>query len=226
MTDFEKLVTALLNGESVTITPNTDFERYLIACIEGSGTEGLPTPNSRMDVLLYQLAEKIGNGDIGVAPADGTQTYILRTPAGEEVAAVLVEEATVFTATANDIREGTVAATESGVTTGTKVIPSYNTSEGYVLIPSGKEFKITALQALDKYDFTKLQVIICPYAGSVKGSVSAEKVVIDEKVYPVNSTDSLATVVRDSATKSINMGISNDSSSLYLLRYITFKEIY
>lgn len=68
MTDFEKLVTALLNGETVTITPNTDFERYMLACINGTGTDGLPVPNSVMDILLYQLVEKMagsvsGGGD-------------------------------------------------------------------------------------------------------------------------------------------------------------------
>jgi hypothetical protein len=62
MTDFEKMVTALLNGESVDLEPNCRCEEYLKACIEGTGTDSLPTPRSRMDILLWQLAEKASSG--------------------------------------------------------------------------------------------------------------------------------------------------------------------
>jgi hypothetical protein len=62
MTDFEKMVTALLNGESVDLEPNCRCEEYLKACIEGKGTDSLPTPRSRMDILLWQLAEKASSG--------------------------------------------------------------------------------------------------------------------------------------------------------------------
>lgn len=150
------------------------------------------------------------------------ETYILVTEEGEEFPAVLVDEAIVFDATANDIRLGTTAATQFGVTEGTKVIPSYHTEEGYWLIPSGSAFSIPMDEL---YDFTKLQVIICPWVGSIAGSVAAEKISLDEKVYAVNSTESLATVERDSENKEINLGITNDSGSLYLIRYFTYKEI-
>lgn len=151
-----------------------------------------------------------------------TMTYILVTEDGTEVPAVVVDEEVVFTATANDIREGTVAATASGVTTGMKVIPSYHTEEGYCVIPSGSAFSIPAGSL---YDFTKMQAIICPWNGSFAGSVAAEKVSIDENVYAVNSTESLATVSRDSENEAINFGITNDSESSYLVRYFTYKEI-
>ena len=154
---------------------------------------------------------------------ENTQTYILIDEDGNEIPAVLVEEKTVFTATANDIRLGTVAATETGVTTGEKVIPSYHTTEGYELIPSGSAFAIPFGDKL--YDFTKLQVIICPWAGSIAGSVAAEKVSLDENIYAVNSTESLAVVSRDSENLSINLNITNESENLYLVRYFTYKEI-
>ena len=66
---------------------------------------------------------------------DGTQMYILVDEDGTEVPAVLVEEETVFNATANDIREGMVAATDAGVIVGTKEIPAYITTEGVQAIP-------------------------------------------------------------------------------------------
>ena len=45
-------------------------------------------------------------------------TYLLYDEAGNEFVGVVVSEETVFTATANDIRKGTVAVTEKGVTEG------------------------------------------------------------------------------------------------------------
>lgn len=157
---------------------------------------------------------------------DDTMTYILVDEEGTEAVGVVVDELTVFDATANDIREGTTAATADGVTAGTKVIPSYHTSEGYRFIPKGKEFSLPTLVSLGRYDFTKFQAIICPFNGSIAKSVAAEKVAIDEGVYAVNSSDLLSSVIKDSETKSINLGIINESESLYLLRYFTYKEIY
>ena len=49
----------------------------------------------------------------------GTPTYTLLMQDGTEVIAVEFDEELVFTATADDIRKGTVAATASGVTVGT-----------------------------------------------------------------------------------------------------------
>lgn len=153
-------------------------------------------------------------------------TLILRDEAGTEVVAVSVGEETEFTATENDIRQGKIAATENGVTEGTKVIPSKHTTEGYRMIPNGSEFETSPFMALDLHDFTKLQVIICPFANSISESVAAEKVAINENVYAVNSTEIIATVTKDGENKKINLGITNNSGSPYVLRYFTYKEIY
>ena len=167
-------------------------------------------------MTLDQMATEVGKME------EEAQTYILEDENGNEVTAVFVENETVFDATADDIRIGKTAATGSGVVVGTKVIPAYHTEEGYSLIPTGSAFTIP----LDElYDFTKLQAVICPWSGSVSGSVAAEKVSIDENVYAVNSTESLSTVSRDSENKEINLGITNESGSLYLIRYFTYKEI-
>lgn len=170
--------------------------------------------------LQGQLTHKRLFGKMNAA---GTaETYTIITSDGEKIQAVVVGEEVVFTATADDIRVGAVAATGDGVTVGTKVIPSYHTEEGYSLIPAGSAFTIPMDEL---YDFTKLQAIICPWAGNLAGSVAAEKVSIDENVYAVNSTESIATVTRDSENKEINLGITNESGSLYLVRYFTYKEI-
>ena len=151
-------------------------------------------------------------------------TFILQDENGVEVVATAVSEEMVFDATENDIREGKTAATLNGVTVGTKVIPSYHTSEGYKIVTSGSTYEIVLVG--ERYDFTKFQAIICPYNGSIEKSVAADKVAIGEGVYAVNSTDLLATVTKDSETKSINLGIANESENLYVLRYFTYKEIY
>ena len=153
-------------------------------------------------------------------------TFVLTDENGDTIAATFVKEQTDFNATANDIREGYVAATSEGVVTGEKVIPSYHTSEGYSLIPANGEFTIKYLKSLDRYDFTKLQAIICPFSGSIAESVAAVKVSIDGKVYEVNSSVVVAEVVKDSENKCIDFSITNESDTPCLLRYFTYKEIY
>lgn len=221
MSRVEQMLMALLNDSSSDLIPKSRIEEYLDNCVDGDGTEGLPPPKSRVGILLYQLAEKL-KGGVVVGDAEG-QTYLLLDESGNEVLAALVDEDVNLTATEDDIREGATAVTEAGVTTGTKVIPSYHTTEGARVIRPGRAFEIVFDDEL--YDFTKLQAIICPYAGGLASSVAAEKVAIEDGVYPANSTELLATVSRDSKNKSINLGIVNNSDSMYLLRFFTYKEI-
>lgn len=149
--------------------------------------------------------------------------YMLVDENGNEVPAVFAGDDIVFTATENDIRLGSTAATERGITVGTKDIPKYRTYEGVVAIPSGSAYSIS-LPVHDAYDFTKLQAIICPYNISLANSVGAEKVSIEGKVYPVNSLTELATVTVDHENKSIHMGITNEEPALRVIRYFTYKE--
>lgn len=150
--------------------------------------------------------------------------YIFVDENGKEVVGVLVEERTVFDATDNDVREGKVYAGDTGPSTGTKVIPTYHTEAGYSYIPNGSSFTISFID--EQYDYTKLQAIICPYNTSFAKSVAADKIVIDDGLYTVNSTELVASITKDSTNKTINLGITNDSGSPYVLRYFTYKEIY
>lgn len=166
-----------------------------------------------------------GGGESGGDDSD-TQTYILVDESGNEVPAVLVEEKTVFNATANDIREGMVAATDEGVVTGTKVIPGYNTIEGIRYIPAGGAFTIPNPNAtIDYYDYTKLQAIFCVFNTTLPNSVGADKVSIDNGVYNVNSTEAITTVIKDHESKLINFGIVNNTDKPYVLRFFTYKEV-
>ena len=67
---IEMLLNALINGETIDFEPQSRMEAYLKNCINNSKTEGLPPPESRVDALLYKLAE---NGS-GVDTSDATAT--------------------------------------------------------------------------------------------------------------------------------------------------------
>lgn len=154
-----------------------------------------------------------------------TGTYILVDKNGNEVPAVFVENETALTATANDIRLGKTAVTDSGVTKGTKDIPAYHTTEGFAAVPVGSEFEIW-IPRENGYDFTKLQAILCPFNTSVAQSVAAEKVAIENNVYVAGSTEALATITVDHETKKIKLGIKNDGDVPFVIRYFTYKEEY
>lgn len=55
---IETLLNALINGETITgFKPQSRAEECLLAAVNKSGTEGLPDPQSRLDALLYLLAD-------------------------------------------------------------------------------------------------------------------------------------------------------------------------
>lgn len=60
----EKMLTALLNGESVAFEPRSRVEAYLKNCCERCGCEGLPEPRARVEALLYRLAETLGGNGL------------------------------------------------------------------------------------------------------------------------------------------------------------------
>lgn len=75
--NFEKLLQALLNGETVDIQPHSRMEAYLKNCCEGCGCDGLPEPVTRADALLYALAEKLAGG------GTSEQGNLYKAPANE-----------------------------------------------------------------------------------------------------------------------------------------------
>lgn len=149
------------------------------------------------------------------------RTYILVDEDGKEFTATFVDNETALDATPNDIRLGKLAATDTGVTVGEKMIPSYHTSEGTKVITAGSQIKITNL---NNCNYTKLQALICVYQSSLSSSVATEKVSINGKVYAVGSTDVLAEVIVESENKAIDFGLVNDSESPRVIRYFTYKE--
>lgn len=62
---IEELLNTLITDGSTDLVPQTEVEMYLKACIDKTGTSGLPEPTSRMTLLLKQLADKLANGGGG-----------------------------------------------------------------------------------------------------------------------------------------------------------------
>lgn len=158
-------------------------------------------------------------------PAGGfgyPKTFIITDENGNELTAVLTDSVKVFDATANDIRLGKLAATDNGITEGTKEIPAYHTQFGTKLVKDGEEF----LLYITNYDYTKLQAIFCPFNTILEDSVAADRVVIDDRVYPVGVTASDGAIAVNHELERIEFGITNNSGKDCVIRYFTCKEIY
>ena len=151
------------------------------------------------------------------------KTFIIEDSDGNEITAVVVDQETVFTATDNDVREGYVYAGDSGVSVGSKNIPAYITTQESALIFPGENFSIV-LEYHNKYDYTQLQGIIAKFNTSFWDSVATDKIVLNNNVYAVNSTDIVANVTKNDITKSIDFNIVNDTDEIYIIHYFTYKE--
>lgn len=158
-----------------------------------------------------------------VGGAGLAQTYILEDDNGNEIVGVVSDEEVVLDATENDVREGKTFASDLGVKTGEKEIPAYHTTVGIKAILIGSDFTIE-IPGNNRYDFTKLQAIICPFNTSTDDSVSTEKVSIDGKVYDARSVEPLAIVTVDHDNKAVKLGITNTGTVPYIIRYFTYKE--
>jgi hypothetical protein len=153
------------------------------------------------------------------------KTFVIYDESGNELTGVVTDAEYMFDADPkNDIREGKTAVTDDGVVVGQKVIPHYHTSHGAKAVPAGSNFTIK-LPHLDKYDYTVFHGIICLYNTTLANSTAAEKISVLDAVYPVQSAVSISKVTKDADTKSINLGLTNDSGKPCVLRYITYKEI-
>lgn len=162
---------------------------------------------------------------IGGRPSS-PKTIKFLTNSGQEIQAVLVDTETVFTAEANDVREGKTFASDYGVGVGNRVIPAYHTFEGYRIIPAGSAVTIpNQMASIDSYDYTKLQVIICAFNSNVADSVSAEKISVYDKVHNVQTVDVVSEVIKNHESKNVDLGIINDSGTIWILRYFMYKEI-
>lgn len=151
------------------------------------------------------------------------RTFILTDENGNEITGVCVDNPVVFTAGDNDVREGMIYASDSGVSTGNKEILEYRTTAAYRGILPGQTFSIP-LSDHNMYDYTKLQCVIVKFNTSFANSVAAEKIVINNGVYNVGSTDKIADVTKNAETQSIELNIINTTEDRYYIHYFTYRE--
>ena len=80
---IEELLNTLITDGSTDLVPQTEVEMYLKACIDKTGTSGLPEPTSRMTVQLKQLADKLASGGGGGGEENNLlqQTYTINRSA-------------------------------------------------------------------------------------------------------------------------------------------------
>lgn len=152
------------------------------------------------------------------------KTYILTDENGNELTGVYVESKTIFTATDNDVREGKVYASDTGVSEGTKNIPAYRTTQGACVIFDGDAFVIEDMDKYNMYDYTQLQCIIAPFDSYAEQSVASDKIVLNNNVYSTNSSVSLSSLTKDSENKLIHFNIINNSGKDYVIHYFTYRE--
>lgn len=169
-------------------------------------------------LTLDQMVEEIDYMPTG----EDDNTYILVDEDGNEIPAVLTEEEVDLTATANDIRIGSVAVTDDGVIEGTKEIPSYHTYDGFRAVPKNQAFILPH----NNYDYTELQAIFCLFNTTMTNSTAAVKVAINNNVYDIASTIALSSVVKDHDRRYVDFGVTNDTGKNCVIRYIMYKEIY
>lgn len=152
------------------------------------------------------------------------KTFILMDENGNEITGVVVDQEAMFTAGDNDVREGMIYASDSGVSTGTKNIPAYRTERGFCVVFSGENFTIPYMSEYNQYDYTELQCIITEFNSDETDSVISDKIVLGDHVYATNSNNILSTVSKDMQTKSINLNLVNNTGKDYSIHYFTYRK--
>ena len=153
------------------------------------------------------------------------KTFVIQDENGNEVTAVITDQEQIFTATDNDVRAGVVYASDSGVSTGIKDIPAYETSAGSEVIDPGCAFSIP-LSTKNRYDYTVFQCMISLVDfNDIGNSVNTKMISFNNGVFEVNSTNKLSDVSRNQETKSIDLNIINNTEDYYFIHYFTYKEM-
>lgn len=150
------------------------------------------------------------------------KTFIIADENGNEITGVCVDEEVVFTATADDIKIGKIAATDEGIVEGTDT-KTYRTTQASCLILPGMDFSIP-LDKYNIYDYTKFQCIIAKFNTSAVDSIETNRIAINNKVYPVNSVNEISQITKNENTKSVDLNIINNTDEFYMIHYMVYKE--
>ena len=150
------------------------------------------------------------------------KTFILQDENGNEFTGVVVDSRTVFDATPKDVKIGKTFASDSGVGVGTDT-KTYRTEHASYLIFPNEQFSIP-MEKYNQYDYTQFQAMISVFNTTKFDSVLITKVSLYDSVYDVNSNHKLSDVTKNTATKSVDLNIINDTNDVYIIHYNTYKE--
>lgn len=150
------------------------------------------------------------------------KTLILTDENGNEVVGVVTESVQMFDATPADVRINKTFVSDNGIESGENTI-TYRTEQSSWLILPGEQFSIP-LEHYDQYCYTKFQCIISQYNTRINDSVYTDKISFGDKVYAVNSLESLSSVTKNTNTKSIDLNIINNTDNMYFIHYFTYKQ--
>ena len=146
-------------------------------------------------------------------------TYLV-TVDGENSAYTVLhgQEKVELNATTNDIRIGTKAVTETGVTDGEKEIPAYYSRYGERKFTKGTEVKIK----MKEYDDKSLMTSMATFNVDLDKSISVNATSIGDSMYECKSNTKLSDITKDSANEQINFGITANEDSV--IRYFVVRE--
>lgn len=149
------------------------------------------------------------------------KTITLVNENGEEITAVVIGKDFIFDATAEDVKEGKTFASDLGVDVGVNE-HMYNAQHGTCLINPGDNFSVT-LNENDEYNYAAFQAIVTMSDMSADNSMFANKIVLNNAVYDVASGAKVSDVTKNHASKSVDFNMVNDTDSVYVIHYITYK---
>ena len=152
------------------------------------------------------------------------KTYILTDENGNEFTGVVTGQEEIFDATTKDVKIGKTFASDEGIKVGEDTKTYRVVKSSRAILPNAS-YSIPLIHN-DQYDYTKFQCVIAKFNTSFIDSVAADKVVLEDNVYEVNSIESLSQITKNIDTKSIDLNIVNDTEDTYIIHYFTYKEEY
>lgn len=141
---------------------------------------------------------------------------------GNTFVGTVTDSEVVLDATRADVKVGKMFASNDGIQEGTDT-KTYRTRLASCLILPGESFSVP-LDQYDAYDYTKFHAMIAEFNTTEFDSISISKVSLNNAVFNVNSDTKLADVTKNSLSKSVDLNITNNTDSTYIIHYSTYKE--
>lgn len=146
-------------------------------------------------------------------------TYCVTVDGENKAYAVLYgEERAELTATPNDIRLGTTAITDKGITEGEKDIPSYYSAYGSKFALAGSEASIKGYET----NYNQIMLSLATYESSMSKSTAVNYVSIGDSLYEVGSGKKISDITKDAENNQIFLGII--PTEILVIRFFLVRE--